>query len=91
MRRDRFEVALAEPVFHFDRFMAATDEEPASADYRELFSRIDANLHDLRRTTAYVAAFDADHYAAARSLARELRRDHASNGFVYPSVRHFSR
>ena len=68
---DRFEVALAETVFHFERFMAATDEEPATADYRELISRI-----------------DADHYAAAQSLARELRRDHAGNGIVYPSVRH---
>ena len=85
---DRFEVALAETVFHFERFMAATDEEPATADYRELISRIDANLHDLRGTAAFEAALDADHYAAAQSLARELRRDHASNGIVYPSVRH---
>ena len=45
---NRFEVALAETVYHFGRFMAATDEEPATADYRELVGRIDAELHDLR-------------------------------------------
>ena len=46
---DRFDVALAETAFHFERFMAATDEEPATADYRELVSRIDADLHDRAR------------------------------------------
>ena len=29
-------------------FMAATDEETATADYRELVGRINAELHDLR-------------------------------------------
>ena len=50
---DRFEVALAEAVYDFKRFMAATDEEPATADYRELISRIDADLHDLRDTAGF--------------------------------------
>ncbi len=88
---DRFAVALAETVFHFERFMAATDEDPATADYRELVSRIDADLHDLhdlRDTAAFDAALAADDYAAAQSLAHELRRNHASHGIVYPSVRH---
>jgi hypothetical protein len=85
---DRFEVALAEAVYHFERFMAATDEEPATADYRELISRIDADLHDLRDTAGFEAALDANDYAAAQSLAHELRWNHASNGIVYPSVRH---
>ena len=85
---DRFEVALAETVFHFERFMAATDEEPATADYRELVSRIDADLHDLRGTAAFEAALDADDYAVAQTLAHDLRWNHASNGIVYPSVRH---
>ena len=85
---DRFEVALAETVFHFERFMAATDEEPATADYRELIGRIDAELHDLRDTASFESALDADDYTAAQSLARELRANHASNGIVYPSVGH---
>ncbi len=85
---DRFEVALAETVFHFARFMAATDEEPATANYRELIGRIDADLHDLRDKAAFESALDADDYTAAQSLARELHRNHASNGIVYPSVRY---
>ena len=85
---DRFEVALAETMFHFERFMAATDEEPATADYRELIGSIDAELHDLRNAIAYTFALDADDYAEAQTLARELHRNHASNGIVYPSVRY---
>ena len=85
---DRFEVALAETVFHFERFMAATDEEPATADYLELIGRIDADLHDLRDKAAFESALDADDYTPAQSRARELHRNHASNGIVYPSVRY---
>ena len=84
---DRFEVALAETVFHFERFMAATDEEPATADYRELIGRIDAKLHDLRDAAAFEDALDPNDYAAAHSLARELRGHRGSNGVVFPSVR----
>ena len=85
---DRFEVALAETVFHFERFMAATDEEPATADYRELVSGIDAELHDLRDRDLFGAALDPADYTAAQSIARELRGSHASDGIVYPSVRY---
>lgn len=85
---DRFEVALAETLFHFQRFMSATAEEPSTSDYRELVGRIDADLHDLRDPAAFAAELDADHYASAQSLARVLRNRHSSNGVVYPSVRH---
>ena len=84
---DRFEVALAESVFHFERFMVATEEGPSTADYRERVGSLDANLHDLRNTAAFGPALDADDYTAAQSLARELRQEHASDGLVYPSVR----
>ncbi len=85
---DRFEVALAETIFHFQRFMSATAEEPSTATYRELVGRLDADLHDLRGPPAFDAELDANDYAAAQSLARLLRDRHASNGIVYPSVRH---
>ena len=85
---DRFEVALAETVFHFERFMAATDEEPATADYRELIGRIDAELHDLRDAAAFRSALDPEDYTDGHSLARELRSKHAGNGIVNPSVRY---
>ena len=85
---NRFEVALAETVFHFERFMAATDEEPSTADYRELVGSLDTHLHDLRLAGAFDAQLDADDYTAAQSLALQLRDQHASNGIVYPSVRY---
>ena len=85
---DRFEVALEETVYHFERFMAATDEEPTTADFRELVGSIDADLHDLRGADTFESALDAYDYIAAQSLARELRWNQDSNGIVYPSVRH---
>lgn len=85
---NRFEVALAESLYHFDRFMSATDEGPLVADYRELIGRIDAKLHDLRDAVEFGPALDADDYTAAQSLARELRQKHGSDGIVYPSVRY---
>ena len=84
---NRFEVALAETVYHFERFMAATEEEPATADYRELIGGIDAELHDLRGAEALRDALDPDDYTAGQVLAAELRERHAGNGIVYPSVR----
>ncbi len=83
---DRFEVALAETMFHFERFMAATQEGPATADHRELIGSLDAELHDLRDAVAF--ALDADDYAGAQTLAWELRRNHARDDIVWPSVRH---
>ncbi len=85
---DRFEVALAESVFHFERFMSATEEDPSTADYRELVGSLDAELHDLRGGVAFRPALDADDYTAAQSWAHELREKHGSDGVVYPSVRH---
>ena len=85
---NRFEVALAETVYHFGRFMAATDEEPATADYRELVGRINAELHDLRGAETFRTALDPDDYTAGQALAAALRENHASNGILYPSVRY---
>lgn len=84
---DCFEVALAESVFHFERFMLSTGEGPSMADYRELIGCVDAELHDLRGAKTFESALSADDYTAAQSLARELRQEHSSDGLVYPSVR----
>lgn len=84
---NRFEVALYETVYHFERFMAATEEPPARADFRELVGRVDSDLHDLRGDTRFAACLDADDYGPAHALGRRLRDDHESDGVVYPSVR----
>ena len=84
---DRLEVALAETLFHFERFMSATAEEPGTSDYRELVGSLDAQLHDLRVAKTFDEQLDPNEYTAAQSLASELRNRHASDGIVYPSVR----
>lgn len=83
-----FEVALHETIFHFERFMRATDESPAEADYRGLIGSLDSRLHDLRGDAGFSAALDADDYTASQLLARRLRDQQNSNGIVYPSVRY---
>jgi hypothetical protein len=82
-----FEVALRETVHHFERFMRATDEAPASADFRELVGSIDARLHDLRGDRRFAFALDAEDYTRPQALARTLRDEEESDGIVYPSVR----
>jgi hypothetical protein len=86
---DRFDVALHETLYHFERFMRATHEEPATADFRELVGRIDAELHDLRADERFANCLDPDpaRYAVPQALAKSLRDEHASDGIVYPSVR----
>ena len=85
---DRFEVALRETVYHFERFMRATEETPTRADFRELVGAVDAELHDLRGDDRFAFALDPDDYAPSQALGRRLRDGQDSNGLVYPSVRY---
>lgn len=85
---DCFEVALRETIYHFERFMRATNEAPAEADYRELIGAIDASLHDLRGDEQFETALDPTDYAPAQMLARRLRDTQNSDGIIYPSVRY---
>ncbi len=82
---DRFEVALAETAYHFERFMARTNEPPADAQYRELTARISGNLHDLRGG-GFAQCLAPDDWSTAQGLAASLRSA-GSDGIVYPSVR----
>ncbi|MGH6622188.1 MAG: RES family NAD+ phosphorylase [Alphaproteobacteria bacterium] len=84
---NRFEVALHETIYHFERFMHATAEEPVQADYRELVGMIDRAMHDIRNDEGFADALDPADYAPGQSLARRLRDGEDSNGVVYPSVR----
>ena len=85
---NRFEVALHETVYHYERFMRATDEAPSQADFRELVGSIDRRLHDIRKNDRFTDALDADDYTASQRLARRMRDGEDSDGIVYPSVRY---
>jgi RES domain-containing protein len=83
---NRFEVALAETVHHFERAMRATREPRVVADYRELVGSVRLRAHDLRDAPAFAACLAPNDYSAGQSLAQRLRSQ-GSDGIVYPSVR----
>lgn len=83
---DRFEVALAETVHHFQRFMAMTAEPAADVRFRELTARIAGAFHDLRDGDRQ-ACLDPDDWTAGQALGRQLHAQEA-DGVVYPSVRY---
>lgn len=86
---DRFEVALLETVYHFGRFLAATDEPgPLEEDFRLLVGEIDSRMHDIRNDRRFSDCRDPDSYAASEALARRLPDNEQSNGIVYESVRY---
>lgn len=82
---DRDLVAIAETAFHFERFMAATEEPPGTADFRELTCAVRGTLVDLR-AGARADCLVADDYAPGQALSRAARAVGA-DGIVYPSVR----
>lgn len=80
--------AVAETRHHHGRFLAATKEGPMHLPMRLYHVAVDARLHDLRPAGAVpTAVYDADHYAAARTLGHALHAA-GSAGVAYRSVRH---
>jgi len=79
--------AIAETVYHMERFYAATRDRPHREAMRTGLGSIDADLHDIRGDARWRAAHRPDDYSESRSLARALR-DGGSDGIAYDSVRH---
>jgi hypothetical protein len=84
-----FEVALFETIHHHGKFMARTDEPAGwTSQFREILLDINAQLHDLRSSTADQSGLLwPDDYKASQALGSQLRAT-GSNGVVYPSVRY---
>ncbi len=78
------QTAVAETVFHRERFLRSTDEPACVLDMRCYVGEIDSRLHDIRG--GYPALHDPDSYVASQRFAVELRAD-GGNGIVYDSVR----
>jgi hypothetical protein len=83
---DRWEVALAETAYHFERFMRATSEPAGEADYRELVCTIRGDLRDIAANPAYAGCHAPDSWAEGQRLGRMLHSD-AEDGIHYRSVR----
>jgi hypothetical protein len=81
------DTAIAETVYHRERFLRATAQRRMELDMRVYQADLDGTLHDLRgRRAAFPLAYHAREYAAGQHLARTLRAS-GSNGIAYDSVR----
>ena len=85
---DRFETALAETIYHHERFMARTAEpEGWTSQFREIVLDLDLRAHDLRGHPALFGdALMPDSYVESQALAADLRAT-GSDGIAYPSCR----
>lgn len=86
------ETSLAEVTFHLTRELRAIDRFDNVSYYAELLADFHGPFHDLRPDPeAHRDLLDPDietGYPKGQQAARTLRLEHASNGIVYPSVRH---
>ena len=79
--------AVDETVYHRERFLRATNENPIELDMRVLRARLRADLHDLRGLAAEAPElYDPDDYSASQPVGRRLRAMR-SWGIAYNSVR----
>ena len=82
------DTAIAEVSHHRALFLSRTHEPAIDVDLRQICAALDAPLHDLRALRrGEPQIYDAQHYAAAQALGRQLRAA-GSWGVLYHSVRH---
>lgn len=79
---DRFEVALAETAYHFQRFMQATGEPPGDANYRVLTCAVMAEVEE-----APDDCLVHDDWRPGQLFGRQVRTRNL-DGILYRSVRY---
>lgn len=79
------EVAIAETVYHRERFLSATHEPACTITLRSYSSRIAQSLHDIRGE-AWQALHAPDDYVPSQRFGKQLR-DIDAWGLWYRSVR----
>jgi len=85
------ETAIAETVFHVERFYRSSSEPSADVDMRVYVARINGMFDDLRSVDITDARLDPHSYATSQTYARALRARDESDGIVYASVRDLER
>lgn len=84
---DRFETALAETIYHHEKFMRSTGEPAGwTSQFRELILDVEAVVHDVTGGAAFQEALHPDDYGEAQRVGAALRAG-GSDGVLYPSVR----
>ncbi len=79
---DRVEVALAETVHHFQRFMRATSEPPADADFRLLTCAVSGQIE-----VASAECLVDEDWRPGQLFGRQVRAK-GVDGILYQSVRY---
>lgn len=77
------QTAIAETVYHRERFLSATREPDTELTLRQYINRVALPMHDARGNPAL---HDPDDYHRPQQEARQLR-EQGSHGLVYSSVR----
>ena len=77
--------AIAETVYHRERFLRASKEPPIDLQMRSYLGNIRADLHDVRGGD-WPRLHDPHSYAISQAFATRLR-DKGSEGIVFDSVR----
>lgn len=81
---DSEDVAVAETIYHHEKFMRATNEHPGwTADFRVVIGSVDRDLDDV---SAVPDVLHPDGYTASRAEGSGLRAA-GSDGLVWDSVR----
>lgn len=79
------DVAIAETIYHRERFLSATNEPACTVTQRCYTSRLMQPLHDVRGNT-FDSLHDPNDYSPSQKFGKELR-EQASWGVHYRSVR----
>ena len=90
--RIRGETSIDEISYHLTRELKAIGRFENVTDYAELIADFFGPFHDLRATDFVndptLHTDPAVAYPAGQALAKRLRAEAASNGIIYPSIRH---
>lgn len=83
------ETAIAETVFHFQKFALDSADPPRSEDMRVIVGPVEADMEELNSQSEPFRSqlLDPTDYSQSQQWARDLK-DAGGNGIVYPSVRH---
>lgn len=77
--------AIAETVYHRERFLSATHEADTELTLRQYINQVALPLHDIRGEL-FQELHDPDDYRVSQAFAKDLRSD-GSHGLLYRSVR----
>ena len=80
------ETAIRETIYHRERFLRFTQEDPCEITMRLYEGKIKKPLHDIRGED-FLSLHNPDHYLDAQKFGNELKKNN-SWGMLYRSVRH---